>query len=480
MENKNVTESINKQMDVIEPEKRGTSMKYLGGKPFKRYLLWLTLANLFITIIWGSVGSILLPNQVQSLEFGRWFTGADSGTDLTELSNLKIAVANGTATATSAQQRLLDLLAKFDASRASALSLIAAIGVFGTMLIQPIIGVISDRTRSRLGRRSPWIIFGAVVGTCFLIGMQFAPSIAILALLWTLTQVTYNMAGGPVGATVADRIPETKIGTVSSLGGLGNLLGGVIGGVAVGTLFAKLGFSLYPIIGVLVIFGMVGFVINAPDSSSVDLEVKPYSWTGFFKGLMVPLRDRDFLLVWIARIVLMFGYSASTALSLYMMQSYIKPALSVTQATQLTPLLAICGFPFMIAALMICGKLSDKLGKRKPFVIVASVTMALGMAVPLLSPTLPALFLQAVLGGLAMGIYMPVDQALFIDVLPNKEDAGRDLGIAALATNLGQALGPILAGQVVAIFASYGMIWMVALLLSLVAALVIIPVKRVR
>jgi MFS family permease len=90
------------------------------------------------------------------------------------------------------------------------------------------------------------------------------------------------------------------------------------------------------------------------------------------------------------------------------------------------------------------------------------------------------MFIQAILAGIGIGIYLPVDQALFIDVLPDKNAAGRDLGIAGLATNLGQALGPILAGQVVAIFASYGMVWAVAMVLALVAAVVILPVKRVR
>jgi len=468
------------ESEIIEPLKPGTSMKLLGGKPFKSYLLWLFLANLFITVIWGSVLSILLPNQVQSIEFSRWFTGADAHANLTELSNLKNSIASGKATATDSQQHLLDLLSKFDASRASALSLITAIGVFGTMLIQPIIGVLSDRTRSRLGRRSPWILFGAIAGLIFLVALRFSPTIAILAVTWTLAQIVYNMATGPLGATVADRIPESKIGTVSSLGGLGSLLGGVIGGVLVGVFFQKLGLNIYYIIGVLVAIGFIGFVKKAPDRSSIDLEVKPHNWGGFFKGMVIPLRDKDFLLVWIARIVLMFGYSASTALSLFMMQSYIKPALSVTQATQLVPVLAVCGMPLMLVALMICGRLSDKIGKRKPFVIAASLAMAIGMAVPLLSPTLPALFIQAILAGIGMGIYLPVDQALFIDVLPNKDDAGRDLGIAALATNFGQALGPILAGQIVAIFASYGMIWAVSMLLALVAAVVIIPVKRVR
>lgn len=129
---------------------------------------------------------------------------------------------------------------------------------------------------------------------------------------------------------------------------------------------------------------------------------------------------------------------------------------------------------------IIAGNLSDKIGKRKPFVIAASISMALGMAVMLVFPVLPSLFIQAALGGIGMGIYMPVDQALFIDVLPDKNSAGRDLGVAAVATNLGQALGPIIAGQIVAIFGSYGMIWAVALVLCTVAAAAIIPVKRVK
>jgi hypothetical protein len=56
------------------------------------------------------------------------------------------------------------------------------------------------------------------------------------------------------------------------------------------------------------------------------------------------------------------------------------------------------------------------------------------------------------------------------------KNAGRDLGIAGLATNL----GPVLAGEVVALTGGYRMVWVVALVLVLVAAPVIVPVKRAR
>jgi MFS family permease len=71
-----------------------------------------------------------------------------------------------------------------------------------------------------------------------------------------------------------------------------------------------------------------------------------------------------------------------------------------------------------------------------------------------------------------------VDQALFVDVLPDPDSAGRDLGLAALALNGGQALGPVLAGQIVALTGEYGLIWPVAAVLVAVAGFAIMPVKK--
>ena len=101
------------------------------------------------------------------------------------------------------------------------------------------------------------------------------------------------------------------------------------------------------------------------------------------------------------------------------------------------------------------GWLSDKLGRRKPFVIGSSVIIAALMAVPLLVPTLPAFYVFFVGMAAAYGMYMAVDVALFIDVLPDPEAAGRDLGVANVATNIGQMVAPMVAGQVVAFTAGY-------------------------
>lgn len=455
-------------------------MTYRGGRTFRRYLLWYTLAFAAITAVWGGMLGVLLPNQVQMIEFANWFTGADAGVDLTALNDLKAAVAAGTTTATAEQQRLLDLLAGFDAARARALALVTSLAVVVTMLVQPVVGVLSDRTRSRFGRRAPWMMFGAIVGSGFLIAVRYAPTIAVLALLWTCAQTVLNMIPGTLQTTVPDRVPEEKVGTTSGIGGLGNFAGGIVGGIGAGVLLPLIGLDVIYGYAVLVVAGVTGFVLLLRDRPSTDLVVPRHRWRPFFRGFLIPLRDHDFRWVWLARILLTFGYAASTTFALFMLQSYITPALSLTEATRLTPLLTAVSLPGTIIALLLAGRLSDRMGRRKPLVIASSVLMAFSMLVPLLWPALPALFLQSILAGIAFGIYLPVDQALFIDVLPDKDAAGRDLGIAGLGSNLGQALGPVLAGQVVALTGGYRAVWAVALVLSAIGAVAILRVRNAR
>lgn len=461
----------------LDPAEPGTSPILIKGARSRRYLTWYTILTISITAVWGSVLGIILPNHVQILEFGQWFTGANAGVDLQALTILQQQVAAGSATATTDQAAQLELLAGFDASRAQALAIITSIGVVLTMIVQPIVGVFADRTRTRWGRRAPWILFGTVVGGFLLSLLQLAPSIFILGLGFMLAQAVINMALGPLTTTVADRMPENRRGVASALGGFGNFLGGLIGGLAAGAFFASLGLGLYFVFGAIVAFVGVMFVLFARDSSSKDLVVDKFNWQEFFVGFTIALRSRNFRWVWVARILLTFGYAVSTALSLYMLQSYIRPALSQAEATMTAPLLSLASIPLTLVVLLITGKVSDKLGRRKIFVIISSVLMAIAMLIPIFVPSLVGLFAQAIVAGIAFGIYLPVDQALFIDVLPDRKAAGRDLGVAGLGSNLGQALGPVLAGAVVALTGGYVGIWIAAFVLVLLAAVAIFPLK---
>lgn len=466
--------------DIVEPDEPGTSAKFTGGSKYRTYLFMYAMASLGIFAIWGSMGGIILPNHVQIVEFSRFFTGADAGVDLAALQNLQAAVAAGTQTATPEEQRLLDILAQFNVARAQGLANVTAFGVFVTMFIQPIVGALSDRTRSAWGRRAPYVAGGAVVGALLLIALRYSSTIVLMAIFWALAQVVINMAQGPLTATVADRVVPAKIGTASAISGLGLMAGAVLGSVAAGILFGAMGLdAYYPFAIALAVFGVL-FVLVCRDRSSKNLEFEPLNIGQFLLSFLIPLRDADFRWVWIAKIVMMFGYTIGTAFAFYMLQGYIQPAMSPAEATATAPLISLAGFPFMLIAMVISGRWSDRIMRRKPFVFWASIIAAASYLIPFFWPALPALFIQAIIGGAAMGSFLVVDQALFIDVIPDKRTAGRDLGMGALGGNFGQAIGPVVGGWIVAVSGGYQMVWIAAVFIVLIAAFAILPVKRAK
>ena len=465
-----------------EPERPGTSAKYLGGRLFYQYIVAFILASVFLYACYAAMAGILLPNSVQTIEFQHYFanTGVQDVNAVQELTNLKQAVDAGTATATAEQQHLLDLLGQYEAARATSISLMMMIGSFFTLFAQPIVGVISDRWRSPFGRRAFWIVAGAIGGAVFMVGLRYSSTVALLTVFWTVGQVSLNFMQAPLSTTVADRVPENRVGMVSGLSGVGMMAGFTGGSVVAGLLFNVLGLDTYFVFALAVVIGSLLFVTFAKDRSSKDLEVKPFDWVGFFKGYAIPLRDHDFRWTWIARFFMFFGYTAISNFVLYILQSHIQPALSASEANETFAGLSSAALPGQLIMMLIAGRLSDMVGRRKPFVIGSSAFIAAILLIPLLVPTLPAFYVFYILLAASYGMYMAVDVALFIDVLPDKEAAGRDLGVANVASNIGQMLAPVAAGQIVALTAGYSALFIMSIVAVAVSAAAIIPVRKVK
>ena len=125
------------------------------------------------------------------------------------------------------------------------------------------------------------------------------------------------------------------------------------------------------------------------------------------------------------------------------------------------------------------GPFSDFIGRRKVPVVVASVCFAIGIAMPWIMPTSMGMYLYAAIAGLGYGVYTSVDQALLVDVLPNKEEAGKDLGILNLATTLGQMLGPVIMSSVV-LALGYVFAFPIAICFALVGCVFIMLIKNVK
>ena len=78
------------------------------------------------------------------------------------------------------------------------------------LLIQPVIGAMSDRTWNKLGRRRPFFLFGAILSSICLFLMPFSTAVWMAALLLWLLDFSINTSMEPFRAFVGDKLPEEQ------------------------------------------------------------------------------------------------------------------------------------------------------------------------------------------------------------------------------------------------------------------------------
>ena len=400
-------------------------------KGVRRLLGWIIPANLGIFLIWGAVPGILLPAQI-SAQFG-------------------------------------------EADKVANLTLVATIGAFCSMLAQPIAGQISDRTRSRFGRRAPWILIGALAGGLSLVGLAFANSLVGVVIAWSLVQITYNIAQGPLSAIMPDRVPLKRRGTFAALSGIG-LMVGALGGQIVGSLFFNSIAAGYVTFAVFSLVVLTLFIVFNPDHSSKDLEPEPFSFGDFLRTFWVnPIRHPDFFWAFTGRLLLYTGYFAVTGFQLYLLTDYF----GVEKPEAIIPMLGMISLVGILLATVVSGPLSDRVGRRKPFVFISSIVTGAALVVPWVWPDLTAWMVFTFVSGLGFGMFQAVDTALMSEVLPSAKSFAKDLGVVNIAATLPQTLAPGVAGAIV-LGLGYAALFPVGIVLSVLGAFAVWPIKAVK
>ena len=176
--------------------------------------------------------------------------------------------------------------------------------------------------------------------------------------------------------------------------------------------------------------------------------------------------------------MLIFGYNMILGYQLYVCMKYIGQDAQAAASTVAT--MAIITMIVSLVVSLLSGPLSDKIGKRKMPVFISSAIIAIGIAVPWIFKSELSMFIYAALMGLGYGIYMAVDQALNVDVLPNPDEAGKDLGILNLANTLGQVIAPIVVSALVLYTGGYFLVFPVAICMVMIGAVIILFIKSVK
>jgi len=209
---------------------------------------------------------------------------------------------------------------------------------------------------------------------------------------------------------------------------------------------------------------------------------EPWKWSDVLSTYWLnPVKYPDFFWAWACRLfVTMSIFTVATYMLFFVIDRLDVPLeeASGVFAGVLT------GFTLAsILTTVVFGWISDRTGRRKAIVWVSALLSAGGLIVAAIAPDLATFFIAMMFVGAAQGAFISVDIALMTEVLPNFDQAGKDLGIVSLSYQVPQVLVPVLAIPLLAIGGSgenYSALFIAAIVFGLVGALCVLPIKSVK
>ena len=187
------------------------------------------------------------------------------------------------------------------------------------------------------------------------------------------------------------------------------------------------------------------------------------------------MQHTDFGWAWLSRFLLYLGSQLCLVYLLFFLQDKLRHPEPATGVLILTATYAFC----VIFSSVIAGRLSDRDGKRKKYVILSSVIVA-GAALTLaFATTFTTAIFAAVFLGVGFGAYLAVDFALLTQVLPFEDSRGKDLGMINIANSLPQVFAPLIAWLSVTWLGGYSTLFMCSAVISLLGAVLVLKIKSV-
>jgi len=390
------------------------------------------------------------------------------------------------------------------------LTLVVVWGTLVALVVNPLVGALSDYATFRMGRRRPFMIIGTVLNVIVLVLFAFSPgwfsSTALLfmfALLFLLLQFTNNLANSPWSAIIADKVPRNQRGLTAGFNGLFTLLGLIVGSGVAGIIVNKNDslpmyrneiVQIFLIIAVVQILFVAYTVLTVKETPLVRgkgtaFQIIPALKKFFFK----PSRYPDLSWVLLARLLVMMGIWGI----FYFLQYYFDDVLggpgvkiiflnkpfegALFAGTLFLPILLLFALPTSIFA----GWASDHWG-RKGLVYLSGAMMTIVCLIFIFFQNQYAALISGAFFGIGFGAYTSVDWALTTDVLPQTNEAGKFMGIWSAMGILPQVVGITIGGIVLQLLHTlpnhlgYTTLFLVTIVYFGLGTLVIYQVKGVK
>ncbi|WP_210604512.1 MFS transporter [Brevibacterium oceani] len=400
------------------------------------------------------------------------------------LLGLTVATAYGALLA----QAVLTLSLKsneLDAENATTvLSIVVAVGSIAALIGNPLLGRLSDRTLSRIGRRRPYLLLGAAAAVLGAFLAVAATSTALLAASYVVTTAGMVSITVACAAIVPDQIAPDKRGAPSAMIGLGAPIGAVIGLFLAQLVQPNLTAMFLLPAAVSALTALI-LALTIKDRRLERSERPRFSFRELLMTFWVdPRRSPSFAWAWASRLMIFFGVATVNAYQAFylIMVHGVDPATVGTSILIATSILS--GVSLLLAPVI--GKISDRVGRRKPFVIVAAIVFGLGLGLVAIAPSYSMFLVAVAVMGAGQGVYFAVDFALVTEVLPDPDNPAKDLGLMNLATSLPSTLVPAIAPALLAIGATaanpqnFTALFVAGVIAAFLGAVFIVPIRQVR
>lgn len=353
----------------------------------------------------------------------------------------------------------------------------SAIAMTVATIANIIAGALSDITRTKHGKRTPWIVINSILSALCLVVLSRATTVVMLLTIWGIYQAVLNAVVAPMIAQISDRVAPKWRGTISSFYGIGQAIGNYGSGILASQFIDTTAVGIQVLAAIALIGGLISAFLAKEPSNLNEPKIK-FNIKTIKQNFMFPTKGaRDYYLALIGKLLMVTGQYVIVGYQLYIFTDYMKLGKSATTASiaTMSSILMVTGIIFTALA----GPISDKVHRLKMPVALATIMLGIGAFFPFISAKPWTMFAYAVIAGIGMGAYNAVDQALNVSVLPNPKAAAKDLGIINMANTLGQVFGPMIAAVVISTM-GYRAIFPVETLICVVGGLLIMMIKRVQ
>ncbi|WP_283680249.1 MFS transporter [Lentilactobacillus sp. Marseille-Q4993] len=371
-----------------------------------------------------------------------------------------------------------ELFAQIDpAHKVWAVGILATVASIVGAITNLLFGALSDVTRTKYGKRKPYIVLGTIAVAASLVVIANLASIWGIIIVWIVAAAAENAIAAAIYPQISDRVAPKWRGTVSTFYGVGFTIAQQGFALLAAQFLGNVKFGIYVMATMTVVLAFIHIILIKEPSNLDEPKVK-FDKNSLKKYFFFPTHDaRDFYLALSGKFFMVVGSTIVTTFQLFIFTDYIGQ--STAGAGKSISIFSMIMLFIGVFFALVGGPLADKMKRVKAPVVIATFALGAAALFPLFIQKPWAMFVYAIIAAFGNGLYNSVDGALNMDVLPSSDTAGKDLGLINLANTLGQMLGAMVASSIVAEF-GYQSIFIFAIAMEVIGGLAIAAIKRVR